>query len=299
MPMLEMVERDMKTAPTRETLSGFARSCARAFIRALVPISLVLAFPIAAVAQGRPSVAPADPDSPGRRAALRFITETDYPPFNYYDEDGQLSGLNVDLAKAICLELAAACDIQVKPWDDMVAAVKRNEADAIIASHVVSTGLLRDVAVSDRYYYTPARFVGLKETIAAEVTPSGLSRRKIAVAKGTAHEAYLRAFFRLSEIQVYDNPELARDALRNKTAELLFGDGIGLVFWLNGEASKLCCEFKGGAFTEQFYFGDGVGILLNREDAPLRIQINSALKRLRDSGRVEELMLRYFPIRPY
>ena len=37
--------------------------------------------------------------------ALRFVTETDYPPFNYRDEDGTLTGFNVDLARAICREL--------------------------------------------------------------------------------------------------------------------------------------------------------------------------------------------------
>lgn len=284
-----------------KTAGGFAASAARSTLGAISLIGLVSMAAIAPVAaQSRPTVAPAEPgEGPNRRAAIRFITDTDYPPFNYYDEDGTLTGLNVDLAKALCLELAAACDIQVKPWDEMVAAVKRNEADAVMASRVATATVLRDVDVSDRYYYTPARFAGLRDTVIAEVSPSGLSRRKIAVAKGSAHEAYLRAFFRLSEIQVYDNVELARDAVRNKTADLLFGDGIGLVFWLNGDASKLCCEFKGGPFTEPFYFGEGVGVLVNKADASLRTQVNGALKRLRETGRIEELILRYFPILPY
>jgi polar amino acid transport system substrate-binding protein len=303
MQMTKLREIPMPALRTQKTQGGFAAPAARVILGAISVLGLVSALLVGGAsvlsAQSRQGVAADAGDGPNRRAAIRFVTDTDYPPFNYYDEDGTLSGLNVDLAKALCLELASACDIQVRPWDDMVTAVKRNEADAVIASRVATAALLRDLDVSDRYYYTPARFVGLRETVVTEATPSGLSRRKIAVAKGSAHEAYLRAFFRLSEIQVYDNVELARDAVRNKTADLLFGDGIGLVFWLNGDASKLCCEFKGGPFTEQFYFGDGVGVLLSRADATLRPQINGALKRLRETGRIEELMLRYFPIRPY
>ena len=36
------------------------------------------------------------------RTQLRFLTSNDFPPFNYYDEEGNLSGFHIDLAKAIC-----------------------------------------------------------------------------------------------------------------------------------------------------------------------------------------------------
>ena len=43
--------------------------------------------------------------------------------------------------------------------------------------------------------------------------------------------------------------EAARDALRKGEADLLFGDGIALAFWLNGTDSGGCCIFVGGPFT--------------------------------------------------
>jgi polar amino acid transport system substrate-binding protein len=299
----------MKATYSSKTQGRIYLTCARKCLHASIALGWLVAATVSVPAQTRPqpTLGTLSPDASGgpeakgetRRAAIRFLTDTDYPPFNYYDEDGTLTGFNVDLARAVCLELAAACDIQVRPWDDLVAAVKRGDADAVIASHVISQRMLQDVTASDRYYHTPARFVGLKGSAALEVTPAGLEGRRIAVAKATAHEAYLRTFFTLSNIQVFENADLARDAVRNKSADLLFDDGIGLVFWINGEASKLCCEFKGGPFMEPRYFGDGIGILLNRDDPQLKSLVNAALKRLRESGRQEELMLRYFPIRPY
>ena len=218
--------------------------------------------PPSAVAQA-PSVAPpaADPAEPQpipRRVAIRFLTDSDYPPFNYYDEDNVLTGFNVDVARAVCLELAAACDIQVRPWPELLPALRRGEAEAVIASHAVSAGALRIVDFTDRYYHTPARFAGKRNTGRLDATPEGLEGKKIAVAKGTAHEAYLRVFFRDSSIRTFDTPELARDALISGATDLLFDDGIALAFWLNGTASKACCEFKGGPFGEPKYFGDGV-----------------------------------------
>ncbi len=250
--------------------------------------------------QPTPSAAEeAEPQPLPRRVAIRFLTDSDYPPFNYYDEDNVLTGFNVDIARSICLELAAACDIQVRAWPELLHALRRGEADAVIASHAVSTNALKAVDFSDRYYHTPARFAARRSAGRLDVTPEGLEGKKIVVAKGTAHEAYLRTFFRDSSIRAYESQELARDALISGAADLLFDDGIGLAFWLNGTASKACCEFKGGPFGEPKYFGDGVAVAVNREDQQLKLLINSALKRLRENGRYEELVLRYFPLRAF
>jgi len=246
-----------------------------------------------------PAADPAEPQQIPRRVAIRFLTDSDYPPFNYYDEDNVLTGFNVDIARAVCLELAAACDIQVRPWPELLPALRRGEADAVIASHAVSAGALRAIDFTDRYYHTPARFAGKRNTGRLDATPEGLEGKKIAVTKGTAHEAYLRAFFRDSSIRVFDAPELARDALISGAADLLFDDGISLAFWLNGTASKACCEFKGGPFGEPKYFGDGVAIAVSRGDPQLKGLINAALRRMRESGRYEELVLRYFPLRAF
>ena len=151
-----------------------------------------------------PAADPAEPQQMPRRVAIRFLTDSDYPPFNYYDEDNVLTGFNVDVARAICLELAAACDIQVRPWPELLPALRRGEADAVIASHAVSANALKAVDFTDRYYHTPARFAGKRSAGRLDVTPEGLEGKKIAVAKGTAHEAYLRTFFRDSSIRAFE-----------------------------------------------------------------------------------------------
>jgi polar amino acid transport system substrate-binding protein len=240
-----------------------------------------------------------EPQPLPRRVAIRFLTDSDYPPFNYYDEDNVLTGFNVDVARAICQELAAACDIQVRAWSELLPALRKGEADAVIASHAVSANALKGIDFTDRYYHTPARFAGKRSSGRLDVTPEGLEGKKIAVTKGTAHEAYLRTFFRDSSIRAFETHELVRDALISGAVDLLFDDGIGLAFWLNGVASKACCEFKGGPFGEPKYFGDGVAVAVKREDPQLKLLINAALRRMRESGRYEELVLRYFPLRAF
>ncbi len=240
-----------------------------------------------------------EPTSEPRRVVIRFLTEGEFPPFNYYDDEGVLSGFNVDLARAICLEVGAACDIKVRPWEELLGALGRGEADAVIAAHRVTAGGLAEADFSDRYFYTPGRFVGQTGEARPDIKPDALDGVSIGVAKGTAHEAFVRGFYRDSRIVLFENPELAREALQQGKVDLIFDDAISLAFWLNGSLSRQCCEFKGQAFLEPKYFGDGLAMALPKNDPQIKVLINDALKRVRQSGRLQEIVERYFPVRIY
>jgi len=242
---------------------------------------------------------PAPTEEAGRRLVLRFLTDSDFPPFNYSDEDGVLAGFHVDLARDICQDMGVTCDIQARPWEELLPTLERGQADAVIAGHVVTAAALARVEFTDRYFHTAARFAGRFEGAKLDITPDGLDGKRIGVAKGTAHEAYLDVFFRDSSRQKFDSPELAREALLAGKVDLIFDDAVSLLFWLKGSQSKGCCEFKGGPFLEPKYFGDGVGIAVPKTDSQLRASLNTALRRLRASGRLQELVDKHFPQRLY
>ncbi len=268
---------------------------------ATAAVGLLLAVIAAPVFAQQPAPAPSEPAGQDlRRVVLRFVTESDFPPFNFYDDEGVLTGFNIDLARAICLELAATCDIKVAPWEELIGTLKRGDADAVVAGHTITPQLVGEVDFSDRYFFMPGRFAGRKDLKIANATPEGLDGKKIAVTRGSPHEAYLKTYFSsYSGVQTFENPDRARDALLEGKVDLLFDDGVSLAFWLNGTNSKACCEFKGGPFLEPKYFGDGMAMAVSKKDPQVRKLINTALKRVRESGRMEELVQRYFPFRIY
>jgi len=234
-----------------------------------------------------------------RIGIIRFLTETDYPPFNYSGPDGMPAGFNVDLARLICEEIKVACTVQMRRFDTLVGALNSNNGDAVIASIGETSDMRRQVDFSDPYYRTPARFVSRRGIEIDDVRPQALEGKRVAVVAGTAHEAYLKTLFTEADLRPYPNADAARTALKKGEVELLFGDGISLAFWLNGTDSAACCEFRGGPYMESRFFGEGVGIAVKRGNDLLRQAFNWALFRLWEKGRFTDLWLRYFPISPF
>jgi polar amino acid transport system substrate-binding protein len=227
---------------------------------------------------------------------LRFITDSDYPPFHYLDEVGALTGFNVDLAKAICESLEVQCEVKDVDWAEIFTTLDRGEADAAIASIRISAESLEKADFTSRYYATPARFVALKTNALKDVRPETLEGMKVGVAKGTGHEAYLKLYFPDVAIALFDSPEDATKALKNGAIDFVFGDGIGLTFWINGVTSEGCCEFRGGPYLDSKFFGEGVGIAVKKGNRHLAEIVNYGLEQVHASGRYEELFLRYFPM---
>src|SRR5271155_4311806 len=278
-----------------------------AMLPAAPPVSAQDSTQPPAVAPVRPAMVPGfwdprrRPERPDltRIQNIRFLTENDYPPFDYAGTDGNPAGFNVDLARLICEEIKATCTIQARRFDTLLDALNDNRGDAVIASIAPTAATRRRADFTDPYYRTPARFVARVDSASGEVLPERLEGKKIAVIAGTAHEAYLKAMFTEAEVRPYPDAAAAREALRKKEVDLLFGDGIALAFWINGSDSGGCCAFRGGPFLESRYFGEGIGIAVRRGNDLLRLAMNWALFQLWEKGSYTDLWLRYFPISPF
>jgi polar amino acid transport system substrate-binding protein len=241
---------------------------------------------------------PEKPDL-ARISVIRFLTETDYPPFNYAGADGNPQGFNIDLARMLCEELRLACTIQMRRFETLIPALNGNQGDAAIASIAATVDIRNRVDFTDPYYRTPARFVARRDSAIEDPLPERLEGKKVAVVAETAHEAYLKALFTEAEIRAYPTDEAARLALRRGEVDLLFGDAITLAFWLNGTDSENCCAFRGGPYLDNRYFGEGVGIIVKKGNDTMRLALNWALFRVWEQGRFTDLWLRYFPVSPF
>ena len=138
-----------------------------------------------------------------RISLIRFLTEVDYPPFNYSGADGNPAGLNVDLARMICEELKIACTVQMRRFDTLLPSLADNRGDAVMATIAVTPEARKLADFSDPYYRTPARFVARRDFAASDVRPEaargqegrgGRRHRPRGIPQDAVHRNRMRAF---------------------------------------------------------------------------------------------------------
>lgn len=241
------------------------------------------------------------PDRPdmSRLGIIRFMTETDYPPFNYAGTDGNPIGFNVDLARLLCEEIKTQCTIQMRRFDTMLDAVASNRGDALIASIAVTPQIRARVDFTDPYYRAPARFVSRRDGVMLEMRPEYLEGKKVGAVAGSSFEAYLKAMFTGAVLVSFPDDDAMRQALRRGEIDFIFGDAVSLAFWITGTDSGECCAFSGGPFVESRYFGEGIGIAVRKGNDNLRQALNWALFRVWEKGKFTDLWLRYFSVSPF
>lgn len=236
-------------------------------------------------------------DAP-KPAAIRFLTSDDFPPFNFVDGEGKLTGYNVELARAICARLAVPCTIQVRPFPLLVDALNRNTADAIIAGIADTPGLRSFLAHSTPYLRLPARFV-MRKAEAVAAVPENLAGRKVAVVKGTRLSALLADFFPASTRIETETLEAAFSALAKREVDAALAGALPAAFWLAGPEAADCCAFAGGAYAEPAYVGKGLTIAVKADNEALKRSFDDTLRALEADGVMADLYLRFFPVGLY
>src|SRR4051812_37077480 len=110
------------------SLTSRCRAGARLFhVLLAVAVAVPSLAPAPVAAQGASAGAPGfwdprrRPERPdlGRISLIRFMTEVDYPPFDYAGPDGNPTGFNVELARALCEELHVTCTVQMRRFDTL------------------------------------------------------------------------------------------------------------------------------------------------------------------------------------
>lgn len=228
---------------------------------------------------------------------IRIATEGTYPPFSYL-ENGELTGFDVDIAKALCDKMKAQCTIVSQEWDGMIPGLMSGKFDAIVASMNVTEERKKKIDFSDKYYATPARFITVKDSGITDVTPAGLDGKTVGVQVSTTQANYLEAKYPKAIVKQYKTVDDATMDLANGRLDTVFSDSAILYTWMKGKDGG-CCAFVGQDIKDESVFGIGKGVGIRKEDQALKAKFNDAIKAILADGTYQKINAKYFPFSIY
>jgi ABC-type amino acid transport substrate-binding protein len=177
-------------------------------------------------------------------------------------------------------------------WDGLIPALQENKIDVIMNSMSATEERKQVVDFSDKYYDSPAIFVGPKsETV--EISPEGLQGKTIGVQVSTIHANYVEAKYKgIVTIKTYDTQENANLDLIAGRVDLLLADSTALTDGFLKSPEGADFEIKGKPFTDPL-IGNGAGIAVRKGD-PLGAKFSAAIKAIRANGVYKTINDKYF-----
>lgn len=226
-------------------------------------------------------------------------TEGAYPPFNYFDSDGNLVGFDVEIAEALCAAANFDCEFVVQDWDGIIPGLLARRYDAIIASMSITEERRQVVDFTGKYYTTPAKFVkpaGVELEIPDDKAEAdaALAGKVVGVQRATIHENFLRDNFPSVDVRVYATQDEANLDLVNGRLDLVMADSVALLDGFLETDEGAGFEFVGPDYAEEEWHGEGAGIAVRKGEDDLREALNAAIAQIREDGTYQAINEKYF-----
>lgn len=82
-----------------------------------------------------------------------------YPPFNYHDDNGDLTGYDVEVARAVAQKLGVTAEFVEAPWDSLLAGVDSKRFDTVINCVSISDERKEKYDFAGPYLYSPTQIL--------------------------------------------------------------------------------------------------------------------------------------------
>ena len=230
---------------------------------------------------------------------IRLLADADFAPFSFLSASGAPAGLAVELAMAACAEAKLRCKVEVKPFGEILPALQNGEADVAVTGPRLEDAALRQSLMTRPYFRTMGRFAVQTGNPLTAADPRSLEDKRIGVVKDTVHARWLEAYYGDSEIIVFDDAVAAGEALRLGTIDTLFGDNLGLIYWVSGATARGCCRLLDGTFSDFDYFSRNLAFLVRRDRGELRQAFDHGLDMAQKRGVTARIIKAYVPLNPW
>ncbi len=209
-------------------------------------------------------------------------SEGAFPPFNYF-KGPTLTGFEIDLAEAIAKKMGLAIEWRALSFDALLAGLRQDRWDMVIASFGVSEERAKAVTFTDPHYCSGGVIVTRDPAIR---TVKDLAGKVVVVQTGTTYLEHVRKIPGLKEVKNFPKDTDARSALVAGRADAWVTDRF---------VAKAAVESNGGKGLKigDFVFVERIAMAVKKGNASLRTELDKALKQVMADGTYEAISKKY------
>jgi len=220
--------------------------------------------------------------------AFKVGTEGTYAPFTYHDASNQLTGFDVDIARAIAAKLGVKAEFIEGKWDGLIAGLDANRYDAVINEVAVTDARKQKYDFSDPYIVSHAALIvgsnnttiksfdDLKGKKSANTLTSNFG--KIAAAHG-------------AEVIPVQGFNESIDLLTSGRVDATVNDSLS---FLDFKKHKPDAKVKIAAIDTSSDSSDHSAVLIRKGNPELQAAINKALAEIKADGTYAKISEKYF-----
>lgn len=211
-----------------------------------------------------------------------MVTEAGFPPYEYY-ENGEIVGVDIDIAKEIAKSLGKKLVIKDVDFDSIINELNSGKADFALAGMSILPERLKEVDFSVEYAISKQVVVTLKGNEINSI--EDLKNKKITVQLGSVADIYASSNIEGATVIQQKKFLSAAQDVKSKKADCLIMDAL--------PASELVKNNKELVISDVELFTDKYAAAVAKNNKELLNDINSVLERLMREGKVEEYIINH------
>ncbi len=236
---------------------------------------------------------------------LVVSTDPNYAPQSFLNEDGELDGFDVNVAKEVAKRLGVELEFVTPDWDIITAGNWGGRWDVSIGSMTPTEARSEVLWFTDPYYYTPASFAVHKDNTTI-TKPEDFSGKKVGLGSATTYEAYLEGTLEILGGKImYDPPADIEIVPYSTDAEaiqdLALGDGVRLDGVMSAQPTIQNAIDNGVPIkyvgTPAFY--EPLAFALDKSRGPsdkMLAKLNEIIAAMHADGTLSELSLKWYGV---
>ena len=229
-----------------------------------------------------------------------IIGITQYPPMNFYDADGKLTGFDTELAEAVCAKLGVKAEFVEINWDSKEVELNSKNIDCIWNGMCITEERKVNMSISDPYMNNKQAIVMKADraaeilkgvdglTLTAEAGSTGEGKVDGSIADDGTQKVSAKEFFAKCTYVPSDSMAKALMEVKSGTADMAIVDAT-LAFYNVGPGT----DFEDlVANTDNDFGAQQFGIAF-RKGSDITAKVNEAIKALSGDGTMNTIASKY------